>query len=111
MDDVPDIPTDEDYERYASDQGYYRELMHFLSESSSMRDTAKNAVKQSMFAASGAFAGSFLGGPVGGLIGGVAGSLIGFFQSDDYDGAIVALTKLESDRQAVSFFFGPRVRE
>jgi hypothetical protein len=100
MNDIPDIPTDEDYDRQASDQGYYRELMNFLSESNSMRDTAKNAVKQSMFAASGAFAGSFIGGPVGGLLGGVAGSLIGFTQSDDYDGAIVALTKLESDRQA-----------
>lgn len=104
MNDIPDIPTDEDYDRQASDQGYYRELMNFLSESNSMRDTAKNAVKQSMYAASGAFAGSFIGGPVGGLLGGVAGSLIGFTQSDDYDGAIVALTKLESDRQAVSFY-------
>ena len=109
MDDIPNIPTDNDdgYETYASNEAYYSELMSFLSESTSMRETAKSAVKQSLFAAGGAFAGSFIGGPVGGLVGGIAGSIIGFVKSDDYDGAIVALTKLESERQKVSYSSKP----
>jgi len=106
MDDIPNIPTadensDSAYDRYASDEGYYTELMSFLSESNSMRETAKSAVKQSLYAATGAFAGSFIGGPLGGLLGGVAGSVIGYVKSDNFDGAIVALTKLESARQKV----------
>ena len=106
MDDVPNMPSgtaDENsaYDRYASDEGYYTELMSFLSESHSMRVTAKSAVKQSLYAASGAFAGSFIGGPLGGLLGGIAGSVIGYVKSDNFDGAIVALTKLESARQKV----------
>lgn len=104
MDDIPNMPaTDENsaYDRYASDEGYYTELMSFLSESHSMRETAKSAVKQSLYAASGAFAGSFIGGPLGGLLGGIAGSVIGYVKSDNFDGAIVALTKLESARQKV----------
>jgi len=66
-----------------------------------MRETAKSSMKQSLFAASGAFAGSFIGGPVGGLVGGIAGSVIGFIKSDDYDGAIVILTRLEGERKQV----------
>lgn len=95
MDDIPDVDSD----RFASSDAHYSELMRFLSESHSMRETAKSSVKQSLFAASGAFAGSFIGGPVGGLVGGIAGSIIGFIQSDDYDGAIVSLTRLESERK------------
>lgn len=104
MEDIPDIPTDHGtFDGYSSER-YYEELMSFMSESSSMRETAKSAVKQSLFSAGGAFAGSFLGGPVGGLIGGVAGSLIGYIKSDDYDGLIIALTKIETERRTVSFF-------
>lgn len=99
MEDIPDIPTDHGtFDGYSSER-YYEELMSFMSESSSMRETAKSAVKQSLFSAGGAFAGSFLGGPVGGLIGGVAGSLIGYIKSDDYDGLIIALTKIETERR------------
>lgn len=95
MDDIPNIPTD-------SEDEYHSELMKFLSESSDMRKTARGALKQSLFSAGGAFVGAFVGGPVGGLIGGIAGSLTGFINSDDYDGAIVAITNLQSDRKNVS---------
>ena len=70
-------------------------LMEFLTESESMRKTAKSSLKQSMYAGGGAFAGSFIGGPVGGLIGGIAGSLVGFFQSDNYDGLLLAVSKID----------------
>jgi len=99
-DDIPDISThdmspDHDHDR---ENPHYRELLNFLSDSS-MKDTAKSSVKQSIYAASGAFMGSFMGGPVGGLIGGVAGSVVGYVRADDYDGAILALTELESEKQ------------
>lgn len=90
-----------DFNNYADD-AHYSELMKFLSESHNMRETAKNSLKQSLYAATGAFAGSFVLGPIGGLLGGVSGSILGYLQSDNYDGAIVALTKLESERQKVS---------
>ena len=70
-------------------------LMEFLTESDSMRKTAKNSLKQSLYAGGGAFAGSFIGGPVGGLVGGIAGSLVGFFKSDDYDGLLLAVSKID----------------
>ena len=70
-------------------------LMEFLTESDSMRTTAKNSLKQSLYAGGGAFAGSFIGGPVGGLVGGIAGSLVGFFKSDDYDGLLLAVSKID----------------
>lgn len=90
-----------DFNNYADD-AHYSELMKFLSESQNMRETAKNSLKQSLYAATGAFAGSFALGPIGGLLGGVSGSILGYLQSDNYDGAIIALTKLESERQKVS---------
>ncbi len=99
MDDIPNV--DDDFDRFTSSDVHYSELMRFLSESHSMRETAKSSMKQSLFAASGAFAGSFIGGPVGGLVGGIAGSVIGFIKSDDYDGAIVSLTRLEGERKQV----------
>ena len=70
-------------------------LMSFLTESDSMRKTAKNSLRQSLYAGGGAFAGSFIGGPVGGLVGGIAGSLVGFFKSDDYDGLLLAVSKID----------------
>jgi len=70
-------------------------LMQWLTESDDMRKTAKSSLKQSLYAGGGAFAGSFLGGPVGGLIGGVAGSLVGFLKSDDYDGLLLAVSKID----------------
>lgn len=92
MDDIPNIPTDNDE--------YQSELMKFLSESSEMRNTARGALKQSLFSAGGAFAGAFIAGPIGGLVGGVVGSAAGFLNSDDYDGAIVAITNLETERRS-----------
>ena len=64
-----------------------------------MRNTAKSSLKQSMFAGGAAFAGSMIAGPVGGLVGGlVGGSVIGFLNSDDYDGAVKLIMDLESER-------------
>ena len=60
-----------------------------------MRNTAKSSLKQSMFAGGAAFAGSMIAGPVGGLVG---GSVIGFLNSDDYDGAVKLIMDLESER-------------
>uniref|UniRef100_A0A7S4SPI3 Uncharacterized protein n=1 Tax=Ditylum brightwellii TaxID=49249 RepID=A0A7S4SPI3_9STRA len=77
----------------------HNELMHFLTQSQEMRKTAKGSLKQSLYAASGAFAGSFLLGPVGGLAGGVAGSVVGYLKSDDYDGALLEVVKLEGERR------------
>ena len=70
-------------------------LMQWLTESDDMRKTAKSSLKQSIYAGGGAFAGSFIGGPVGGLIGGVAGSIVGFLKSDDYDGLLLAVSKID----------------
>jgi hypothetical protein len=104
MDDIPNIPTDSDDDaRYRSPE-YQSELMNFLSQSSEMRKTAKGALKQSLFSAGGAFVGAFVAGPVGGLVGGIAGSVAGFIQGDNYDGAIIAITRLESDRKRVRHF-------
>ena len=49
----------------------------------------------------GALAGGFLLGPVGGLVGGVFGSIIGFIQSDNYDGALLAICKLDEGQKKV----------
>jgi len=94
MEDIPNIPTDS--------EEYQSELMNFLSQSADMRNTARGALKQSLFSAGGAFVGAFIAGPIGGLVGGITGSVAGFMNGDDYDGAIVALTKLEADRKNVS---------
>lgn len=90
--DIPDIPTSE----------YHSELMRFLSESSDMRNTARGTLKQTAMAGGGAMAGSLLLGPVGGLVGGIVGSVAGFLYSDGYDGVLVSMTNLESDRRNVS---------
>ena len=90
-DDIPEVPD--------ADTFQHGELIYFLTQSHEMRKTAKSALKQGLYAGGGAFAGAFLGGPVGGLIGGIAGSLVGFFKSDDYDGAVLAITKIEGSRR------------
>mmetsp|Transcript_15524 Transcript_15524/g.21193 ORF Transcript_15524/g.21193 Transcript_15524/m.21193 type:complete len:144 (-) Transcript_15524:598-1029(-) len=75
------------------------ELIRFLTQSEEMRKTARGSLKQSLYAGGGAFAGSMLLGPVGGLAGGVAGSVVGYLKSDDYDGAILEVVKLEGERR------------
>jgi hypothetical protein len=79
----------------------HNELVAFLTGSAEMRKTAKSSIKQSLYAGSGALAGGFFLGPVGGLIGGIAGSVLGFLQADDYDGAVLAICKLEDNRRQV----------
>jgi hypothetical protein len=93
MDDYPDVvePVPEIVQ--------YGELVRFLTESHEMRVTARNALKQSLYAAGGAFTGAFLMGPIGGLVGGIFGSIVGFFKSDEYDGAVLAISKLEGERR------------
>ena len=101
--DIPDIDgSNGTYQDDATRSGaHYSELLKFLSESSEMRKTARSSLQQSLFAGTGAFLGSFLGGPVGGLVGGIGGSVMGFVKGDNYDGAIVAIYKLESDKRQV----------
>jgi hypothetical protein len=92
MDDIPDIPNIPTSE-------YHSELMRFLSESSDMRNTSKGALKQTAIAAGGVMVGSLVLGPVGGLVGGIVGSIAGFLHTDDYDGVLVSMTNLETDRR------------
>jgi hypothetical protein len=102
MDDIPNIPTDDNNDFMYSSSDYQSELMSFLSESAEMRRTAKGAVKQTLYSAGGAFVGSMVLGPAGGLIGGIVGSVTGYMKSDDYDGVIVKLLDLETDQKTVS---------
>mmetsp|Transcript_26850 Transcript_26850/g.54971 ORF Transcript_26850/g.54971 Transcript_26850/m.54971 type:complete len:162 (-) Transcript_26850:340-825(-) len=101
-DSIPEIPNlddmDENERRRRADD-FHGELIRFLTESREMRQTARSAVQQSLWAGSGAMAGSLLLGPVGGLVGGVAGSVVGFFKSDNYDGVVLAVLKLEGGRK------------
>jgi hypothetical protein len=77
----------------------YGELVRFLTDSHDMRMAAKSSLKAGLWAGGGAVGGAFLFGPLGGLIGGVTGSIIGFFRSDDYDGAVSQIMKLDEDHQ------------
>jgi hypothetical protein len=81
--------------------GQYSELVTFLTNSREMRNTAKSSIQQSLYAGSGALAGGFIMGPIGGLLGGIAGSLVGFFKTDNYDGALLAICKLEERHKQV----------
>jgi len=40
-----------------------------------------------------------VGGPVGGLLGGVLGSAVGYIRTDEYDGAIRAVSGLDEGRR------------
>jgi hypothetical protein len=75
------------------------ELIDYLTNSRDMRKTAKSSMKQAMYAGGAALAGGFLLGPIGGMVGGIVGSVFGFFKSDDYDGAVLCVSKLDSDHQ------------
>merc|ERR1712226_1088848 len=65
-----------------------------------MRHTAKNSIKQGLWAGAGAVTGAMLLGPVGGLVGGVTGSLVGFMRADEYDGVVQQLVQLPAARQS-----------
>jgi hypothetical protein len=73
----------------------HSELIDFLTNSRDMRQSAKSSFKQAAYAGGAAMAGGFLLGPVGGLVGGIVGSIIGFVKSDNYDGAILGICKLD----------------
>lgn len=53
------------------------------------------------FNSGGALAGGFLLGPIGGMVGGICGSIIGFVQSDNYDGALLTISKLDEQQKKV----------
>jgi hypothetical protein len=96
MDSYDDYPAAEPIPEPAALHG---ELIRFLTDNRDMRKTARSALKQSLFAGGGALAGGLLGGPLGGLLGGVIGSIVGFVQSDDYDGAVLQLSKLNDQQR------------
>mmetsp|Transcript_59881 Transcript_59881/g.177502 ORF Transcript_59881/g.177502 Transcript_59881/m.177502 type:complete len:168 (-) Transcript_59881:483-986(-) len=96
---MPDLSDLDEDERTARTDDYHSELVHFLTNSRGMRNTARGSIKQSLYAGGGALAGSFLLGPVGGLVGGVAGSVVGYVKSDEYDGMVLSVLKLEDHRK------------
>lgn len=73
----------------------HSELVDFLMHSRDMRQTARSSMKQAAYAGGAALAGGFMLGPVGGMVGGIVGSVVGFFKADDYDGAVLHLSKLD----------------
>lgn len=79
----------------------HNELIDFLTNSGDMRKTAKSSMKQALYAGGAALAGGFLLGPIGGLIGGIAGSVVGFVKADNYDGAVLNVSKLDGEQQKV----------
>jgi hypothetical protein len=79
----------------------YSTIIEYIQGSREMRIAAKSSLKQGLWAGSGAVAGGLLFGPVGGLVGGITGSLVGFFKSNDYDGIVVQLCKLDEQQQHV----------
>lgn len=79
----------------------HQELIDFLTNSRDMRETAKSSFKQAAYAGGAALAGGMLLGPVGGMIGGIAGSIIGFLKADDYDGALLAICKLDNVQKQI----------
>jgi hypothetical protein len=96
MDDYPagdDIPDPIDYQ--------HDELMGFLADNHDMRETARNSLKQGVWAGGGAVSGGLLLGPVGGLVGGILGSIVGFLRADEYDGAVQQLLQLSPHRKTL----------
>lgn len=91
IDDIPD-PLPEPNELHS-------ELIRFLTESREMRQTAKSALQQGLWAGGGAVAGGLLLGPVGGMVGGITGSIVGYLKSDNYDGLVLQLSKVDTQRQ------------
>lgn len=95
MDDYPAADPIPEPDIYAAQ---YTTLIDYLNNSHDMRQTAKGSMKQAAYAGAGALAGGMLFGAVGGLVGGIGGSLVGFFQSNNYDGIVLQLCKMD-DRQ------------
>jgi hypothetical protein len=98
MDDYPAADAIPDPSLYNTQ---HNELIDFLTNSGEMRQAAKSSLKQAAYAGTGALAGGFLLGPVGGMVGGIFGSIIGFVKADDYDGAILAICKLEDEQKKI----------
>jgi hypothetical protein len=96
MDSYDDYPAAEPIPEPAAMHG---ELIRFLTDNRDMRKTARSALKHGMWAGGGALTGGLVMGPIGGLVGGIAGSLIGFFKADDYDGAVLQLSKLNQQQR------------
>mmetsp|Transcript_27776 Transcript_27776/g.77828 ORF Transcript_27776/g.77828 Transcript_27776/m.77828 type:complete len:146 (+) Transcript_27776:1029-1466(+) len=90
MDDFPDHDADSNFVA-----ALHKKLVEFLGNSADMKKTVKSSFKQSLYAAGGALAGGMVLGPPGGLVGGIVGSIVGFMKAEDYDGAVVALSKLD----------------
>lgn len=84
----------------ATEAQQHRELMDFLTDNTQMRETARNALKQGLWAGSGAIAGGLLLGPIGGLVGGIGGSVIGFLRADEYNGVVQHLGELPQQQRS-----------
>jgi hypothetical protein len=87
--------------RSASDvtEEQHRELVEFLTKNDDMREVARHALKQALWAGGGAVAGGILLGPLGGLVGGIVGSLAGFKFTDEYDGVVQQLGGLPEEHR------------
>lgn len=92
---------DEPTTREQQQQQHHVELMNFLRNNSSMRNTARSALKQAAWAGGATVVGGLLLGPVGGLMGGIAGSVVGFVKSNDYDGVVQQLGVLPDEQRGL----------
>lgn len=77
----------------------FTELAEFLAHNSDMRKAVRGSIRQGLYSGGGAVAGGLLFGPIGGLVGGVTGALFGFLQTDDYDGMVQSVLKLDVPHQ------------
>ena len=98
---MDDYPAEEPIPGPSLTDTQHNELINFLTNSRDMRQAAKSSLKQAAYAGGAAMAGGFLLGPVGGMVGGIAGSIIGFFKSDNYDGSILAICKVDDAQEQI----------
>lgn len=77
----------------------YTTIIEYVQNSTEMRTAAKSSIKQGLWAGTGAVTGGMFFGPIGGLVGGIGGSIIGFLKSDNYDGMVLQLCKLDERQQ------------
>jgi hypothetical protein len=80
-------------------QDQHRELVEFLTTNDHMREVARNALKQGLWAGGGAIVGGIFLGPLGGLAGGILGSVLGYKFTDEYDGMVQQLGDLSADHR------------